>query len=93
MLGGWITVLYAALDPRITSSIQAAGSYPQFLRSQANYDWGDFYGVAVKGDFAYVTDVSPLNLKALKVFDISDPANLLQAVEGKQKGTWIKKEF
>ena len=27
------------------------------------------------------------------VFDISDPANLLQAVEGKQKGTWIKKEF
>lgn len=40
--GGWTTVLYAALDPRITRSIQVAGSYPLFLRSQANYDWGDF---------------------------------------------------
>ena len=27
------------------------------------------------------------------VFDISDPANLLRAVNGEQKGTWIKKEF
>ncbi len=27
------------------------------------------------------------------VFDISDPANLLRAVKGEQKGTWIKKEF
>ncbi len=27
------------------------------------------------------------------VFDISDPQNLLQAVKGEQKGTWIKKEF
>lgn len=27
------------------------------------------------------------------VFDISDPANLLKAVKGEQKGTWIKKEF
>ncbi len=27
------------------------------------------------------------------VFDISDPENLLRAVKGEQKGTWIKKEF
>ncbi len=27
------------------------------------------------------------------VFDISEPENLLRALQGKQKGTWIKKEF
>ncbi len=27
------------------------------------------------------------------VFNISDPANLVRAVQGKEKGTWIKKEF
>jgi uridylate kinase len=27
------------------------------------------------------------------VFDISDPRNLVNTIEGTQKGTWIKKEF
>jgi hypothetical protein len=27
------------------------------------------------------------------IFDISDPANLVKVISGKQPGTWIKKEF
>jgi hypothetical protein len=32
--GGWSTVVYAALDPRINASYPVAGSYPFYLREQ-----------------------------------------------------------
>jgi hypothetical protein len=32
--GGWTTVVYAALDPRINASYPVAGSYPFYLRTQ-----------------------------------------------------------
>lgn len=38
--GGWTTVLYTAIDPRITKSYPVAGSLPLFLRN--TQDWGDF---------------------------------------------------
>jgi hypothetical protein len=32
--GGWTTVIYTAIDPRISASYPVAGSYPFYLRSQ-----------------------------------------------------------
>jgi hypothetical protein len=41
--GGWTTVVYAALDPRITASYPVAGSYPFYLRNQlGGSSIGDF---------------------------------------------------
>ncbi len=40
------------------------------------YDMGHFYGLDVKGDYAYATDIGAINIAALKVFDISDPYNV-----------------
>lgn len=40
--GGWTTTLFAAIDPRIEKSFPVAGTYPIFLRSEENRDWGDY---------------------------------------------------
>ncbi|MHC4338398.1 MAG: alpha/beta fold hydrolase [Planctomycetota bacterium] len=40
--GGWTTTIYAAIDTRIMQSFPVAGSYPIYLRSQSQRDWGDF---------------------------------------------------
>ncbi|HKJ67722.1 MAG TPA: hypothetical protein VKA68_07175 [bacterium] len=40
--GGWTTTLAAAVDPRIAKSFPVAGSYPIYLRSNSQRDWGDF---------------------------------------------------
>jgi hypothetical protein len=41
--GGWTTVVYAALDPRISASYPVAGSYPFYLRDQLGWPtFGDF---------------------------------------------------
>jgi len=40
--GGWTTTLAAAIDKRISESFPVAGSYPIFLRSGDNRDWGDW---------------------------------------------------
>ena len=40
--GGWTTTIYAAVDTRIMQSFPVAGSYPIYLRSQSERDWGDF---------------------------------------------------
>ena len=32
--GGWTTVIYSAIDDRISNSFSVAGSYPLFLRSE-----------------------------------------------------------
>lgn len=40
--GGWTTVLYAALDPRIMRSYPVAGSWPIYLRFASPRDWGDY---------------------------------------------------
>ena len=40
--GGWTTTLYAAIDTRIQYSFPVAGSYPIYLRSESDRDWGDY---------------------------------------------------
>lgn len=40
--GGWTTVVYSALDPRIDSSYPVAGSYPLYIRTQIESSDGDF---------------------------------------------------
>lgn len=39
--GGWTTVVYSAIDPRISKSFSVAGSFPIWLRS-APSDFGDY---------------------------------------------------
>lgn len=40
--GGWVTTVYAAIDPRIRRSYPVAGSLPLYLRSHVPRDWGDY---------------------------------------------------
>ncbi|MEN8117223.1 MAG: glycosyl hydrolase family 28 protein [Bacteroidota bacterium] len=40
--GGWTTTLAAAIDTRIKMSFPVAGSYPVYLRSGSDKDWGDW---------------------------------------------------
>lgn len=40
--GGWTTVLYSAIDTRISASYPVAGSYPFYLRAQVPGSFGDF---------------------------------------------------
>lgn len=40
--GGWTTTLAAAIDTRIGYSFPVAGSYPLYLRSNSQRDWGDY---------------------------------------------------
>jgi hypothetical protein len=40
--GGWTTTLAAAVDPRIEISFPVAGTYPIYLRSNSQRDWGDY---------------------------------------------------
>jgi pimeloyl-ACP methyl ester carboxylesterase len=40
--GAWATTLAAAVDSRIDNSFPVAGSYPIYLRSGSQRDWGDF---------------------------------------------------
>jgi len=39
--GGWVTVVYPAIDPRITQSYSVAGSFPIWLRA-ASANFGDY---------------------------------------------------
>lgn len=40
--GGWVATLAAAVNTRITHSYPVSASYPLFLRSGEERDWGDF---------------------------------------------------
>ena len=40
--GGWTTVIYAAIDPRISKSYPVAGSLPMYLRFNQNRNLGDY---------------------------------------------------
>ncbi|HEX7666402.1 MAG TPA: hypothetical protein VF407_17870 [Polyangiaceae bacterium] len=54
--GGWTTTLYAALDPRITTSVPIAGSLPMYMRwpgdaeqEDAPYSGNDFFDFTTNG--------------------------------------------
>lgn len=40
--GGWTTTLATAIDVRIQTSFPVAGTYPIYLRSNSQRDWGDW---------------------------------------------------
>ncbi|MEN8192375.1 MAG: glycosyl hydrolase family 28 protein, partial [Bacteroidota bacterium] len=40
--GGWTTTLVSAIDSRIRKNFPVAGSYPVYLRSESDRDWGDW---------------------------------------------------
>jgi len=46
--GGWTTTLASAIDSRIDKSFPVAGSYPIYLRSNSQRDWGDYEQIAPK---------------------------------------------
>lgn len=73
--GGWSTVLYAAMDERITRSIPVAGSWPWYLRTQQR-DIGD-YEQALPGLSVSYLDLYALaasnGREQLQVFFTNDP--------------------
>ena len=76
--GGWTTVLYAALDERISQSYSIAGSLPIFLRINVN-DIGDYeqilpelYNIANYLDL-YIMSSYGDNRKFVQIFNKFDP--------------------
>lgn len=74
--GGWTTVLYAAIDPRIQRSYPIAGSLPEYLRGIVPQSEGDFEqtlpGLAVGYLDLYVMGASG-GREQLQLFNRHDP--------------------
>jgi hypothetical protein len=58
--GGWTTIVYSAIDERISKSFSVAGSYPFFLRSDVK-NFGDYE----QNDFELYSNVNYLELYVL----------------------------
>jgi len=76
--GGWTTVIYSALDERVSQSYSIAGSLPIFLRSNQN-DIGDYeqilpelYNIANYLDL-YIMSSYGDNRKFVQIFNKFDP--------------------
>ena len=74
--GGWTTVLYAAIDPRIQRSYPVAGSAPEYLRGVVPKSEGDFEqtlpGLAIGYLDLYVMATSG-GREQLQLFNRQDP--------------------
>lgn len=76
--GGWTTVLYSAIDDRISQSYPVAGSFPMYLRaSSANFgDYEqtlpDLYRIANYEEL-YVMDSYGEERKSIQIFNKYDP--------------------
>jgi len=75
--GGWVTVLYSAIDDRILESYSVAGSYPLFLRDTR--DIGDYeqkipelYQIANYLEL-YILSSYGDNRKLIQIFNEKDP--------------------
>ena len=68
--GGWTTVLVAALDERITSSVAVAGSMPPDLRDQDPGSYGD---LEQRLTYGLELDLYALATNAVHVFNSEDP--------------------
>lgn len=83
--GAWTTVLHAAVDPRVTTSIQVAGTWPFYLRPHPAHhpnlgDWEqrreslpDLYAVAGYLDL-YVLGSAAAGRRQLQVLNRFDPS-------------------
>jgi len=76
--GGWTTIVYSALDPRITNSYPIAGAFPLYMR-QTISDLGDyeqmvidFYEI-VSYEELFVMDGYGENRKSIQFFNYNDP--------------------
>lgn len=76
--GGWTTVLYSALDERISQSYSVAGSFPMYLRADSK-NFGDYeqtipdlYRIANYEEL-YVMDSYGNNRKSAHIFIKADP--------------------
>jgi len=59
--GGWSSVVAAALDERIVTTVSVAGSYPLFGRLRPEDDWGD----SEQNDFSLMQEANYLELYSL----------------------------
>lgn len=74
--GGWATVLYAAIDPRIERSYPVAGSFPFYLREQQPKSVGDFEQFLPGLDLGYLDLyllASSAGRQQIQVFNLHDP--------------------
>lgn len=76
--GGWTTVLYSALDERISQSYSVAGSFPMYLRANSK-NFGDYeqtipdlYRI-VNYEELYVMDSYGNDRKSIQIFNKADP--------------------
>lgn len=77
--GGWTTVLYSSIDPRISKSYPVAGSVPMYLRFNNQKNMGDYeqmlpqlYRVAEYLDL-YIMASYGDNREQLQIFNKYDP--------------------
>ena len=77
--GGWTTVLYSALDPRIEKSYPVAGSVPMYLRFNNLKNMGDYeqmlpelYGITSYLDL-YIMASYGEKREQLQIFNQYDP--------------------
>ena len=76
--GGWTTILYSALDERISHSFSVAGSYPLFLRSEIR-NFGDYeqsdLNLYSKTNYLelYILGASGNNRSQTQIFNENDP--------------------
>ena len=76
--GGWTTIVYSALDPRISHSYPIAGAFPFYMRHTVS-DLGDyeqtlidFYEI-VSYEELFVMDGYGENRKSIQFFNYNDP--------------------
>jgi len=76
--GGWTTIIYSAIDERISKSFSIAGSYPFFLRSDVK-NFGDYEQTDI--DLysnvnyleLYILGASGINRSQIQIFNEYDP--------------------
>lgn len=75
--GGWTTVVYSALDPRISQSYSVAGAFPMYMRDKSNlgdYEQtiSEFYSI-VNYEELFVMSGYGHDRKSTQIFNYNDP--------------------
>jgi hypothetical protein len=74
--GGWTTVVYSALDPRISSSYPVAGSYPIYIRNQIEGSSGDYEQTApnfyARASYIELYILATFGRRQLQIFNLED---------------------
>lgn len=75
--GGWTTIVYSALDPRISESYSIAGAFPMYMRDKQNlgdYEQtiSEFYSI-VNYEELFVMSGYGHDRKSIQIFNYNDP--------------------